>query len=271
MAITTAKNNNVDFLGMTADVRENILRSLVGNLKNATWAYKTGREQNDDGEWIYKFLPINESKQTSQALAIDYTVFKDSDDLKMLATDNGIWVKVYPGRGKFTEENDTGDTMYDFCVYLTLSSVEPMPDGSNVIEPSTIDEESGVCDEPNFARFQLANGGVSKFLTICNAETDPAGNDGRNVNVVAAINAAMQQEIKFNRSTKAWSNIYPYFALYTHPTEGKIIAWGKLTNPIEVTQADVVPLFEEGKFRLFFPAPNEVETQIDAAIDDPAN
>ena len=134
-----------------------------------------------------------------------------------------------------------------------------------------MDEETGTCDEPNFTRFQLANGGVSKFLTICNAETDPAGNDGRNVNVVAAVNAAMQQEIKFNRSTKAWANTYPYFALYTHPTEGKIIAWGKLTNPIEVTQADVVPLFEEGKFRLFFPAPNEVETQIDAAIDDPAN
>lgn len=270
MAITTSKNNNVDFLGMTADVRENILRSLVGNLKNAVWAYKTKRVS-VDGESNWVLTPINANKQTELSMAGEYTAFKDSDDLKMLATDNGIWVKVYPGRGKFTEEADTGDIEYDFCVYLTLSSVEPLPDGSNVIEPGTVDEETGSCDEPNFTRFQLANGGVSKFLTICNAETDPAGNDGRNVNVVAAVNAAMQQEIKFNRSTKAWANTYPYFALYTHPTEGKIIAWGKLTNPIEVTQADVVPLFEEGKFRLFFPAPNEVETQIDAAIDDPAN
>ena len=49
MAITTSKNNNVDFLGMTADVRENILRSLVGNLKNASWAYKTKRESGEDG------------------------------------------------------------------------------------------------------------------------------------------------------------------------------------------------------------------------------
>ena len=271
MAITTTQGNNVNFLGMTADVRENILRSLVGNLKNAAWAYKTAREQDSDGNYVWKFKPINSSKQTELSIAANYTVFQDSDELGMLATDNGIWVKVYPGHGEYSVSSETGDIDYDFCVYLTLSSVEPMPDGSNVIEPSTIDEDTGECDDPNYARFQLANGGVSQFLTICNADTDPAGNDGRNVNVVAAVNAAMQQEIKFNRSTKAWAKTYPYFALYTHPTDGQIIAWGELTNPIEVTQADVVPLFEEGKFRLFFPAPNEVETQIDAEIDDVEN
>lgn len=268
MAITTSAQNEVNFLGMTDTVRENVLRALVGNLKNATWAYKTDKS-NYAGNTSYSFTPINPTKQGTDKITFDvgYTVFEDSDDLGMLATDNGIWVKVYPGRGKYSESTDTGDIDYDFCVYLTLSSTEPMPDGSNVIEPSTVDSSTGTCDEPNFARFLLANGGVSKYLTICNAGTGLDENDGRSVNVVAAINAAMQQEIKFNRSTAAWSKAYPYFALFTHPTDGKIIAWGKLTNEIVVDQADVVPLFEEGKFRLFFPAPNEVEAQMDAAAD----
>lgn len=273
MAITTSNGNNVDFLGMTADVRENILRSLVGNLKNAAWAYtttlKTVKDSSGNSSQVPNFSPINQTKQEEINYTTGYTVFQDSDELKMLATDNGIWVKVYPGRGRYSESTDTGDIDYDFCVYLTLCKDEPAADGSNVIEPSTIDPETGECDEPNFARFHLANGGVSKFLTICNADTDASGNDGRNVKVVAAINAAMQQEIKFNRSTKAWANKYTHFALYTHPTEGQIIAWGKLTTEIEVKQADVVPLFEEGKFRLFFPAPSEVETQIEADINDP--
>lgn len=278
--------NEVNFLGLTEDVRENILRALVGNLKTATWAYHTARENyvGEDGKAYSKsvFKPINSQKQDEIAYENNYTAFKDSDELKILATDNGIWVKIYPGRGRYTEELDTGDIDYDFCVYLTLCYYEPNADGSNVIEPwhkvsvgdngeVYIDEENGVADEPNFERFALANGGISKYLTICNSSTDESDNDGRNVNVVAAVNAAMKQEIKFNSSTGAWSRKYPFFALFTHPTEGHIIAWGKLTDEIEVKQADVVPMFREGKFRLFFPAPNEVERQINAEFDDPEN
>lgn len=278
--------NEVNFLGLTEAVRENILRALVGNLKTAAWAYHTARStsKNNDGEYVttYQFKPINSQKQETVTFSDGYTVFQDSDDLNILATDNGIWVKIYPGRGRYTEELDTGDIDYDFCVYLTLCHYEPKADGSNVIEPwhkasvgdngeVYIDEENGVADEPNFERFALANGGISKYLTICNSSTDESDNDGRNVNVVAAVNAAMKQEIKFNSSTKAWSRKYPYFALFTHPTEGRIIAWGKLTDEIEVKQADVVPMFREGKFRLFFPAPNEVERQINAEFDDPEN
>lgn len=266
--ITSEGNNAIEFLGLTGEVRENVLRALVGNLKNATWAYETGIDE-EFGSSTTRFIPINKTKGNSMTVTNGYTVFRDTDELGMLATNHGIWVKVYPTKGAYSETAETGDLDYSFCVYLTLSSTEPNADGTNVIEPSTVDESTGVCDEPNYARFPLANDGISKYLTICNAETDPAGNEGRNVKVVAAINAAMQQEIKLNRSTKAWSRTYTHFALYTHPTEGKIIAWGKLTNPITVSQADVVPLFEEGKFRLFFPAPNEVEGQMDAEIDSP--
>lgn len=278
--------NEVNFLGLTEAVRENILRALVGNLKTAAWAYHTHRRTstNSDNERVtlYEFKPINSQKQETISFNDGYTVFQDSDDLNILATDNGIWVKIYPGRGRYTEELDTGDIDYDFCVYLTLCYYEPNADGSNVIEPwhkvsvgdngeVYIDEENGEPDEPNFERYALANGGISKYLTICNSGTDASGNDGRNVNVVAAVNAAMKQEIKFNSSTGAWSRKYPYFALFTHPTEGRIIAWGKLTDEIEVKQADVVPMFREGKFRLFFPAPNEVERQINAEFDDLEN
>lgn len=268
MAIATSNNNNVEFLGLTSAVRENILRALVGNLAKATWADTVSRNTNtlkyEYKSWN-KLLDCNISNSSEAPSVLSgYTIFKDSDNLNLLATNNGLWVKVYPGRGKYSVSGETGSIDYDFCVYLALSSTEPAADGSNVTEPDAVDATTGVCDEPNYARFPLAYNGISQFLTICNAETDPAGNDGRNVNVVAAVNAAMQQEIKFNRSTQAWSKTYPYFALFTHPTDGKIIAWGKLTNAVEVTQADVVPLFEEGKFRLFFPAPNEVEAQIDA-------
>lgn len=292
MAITTSGNKNVDFLGLTERVRKNILMALVGNLSNATWAGKTVKQIGGTGD--HSVLNIERSNyeeldETYMTCASGSMIFKDSDQLNMLVTDHGIWVKIYPTRGRYHRNTGTGKSYDDFCVYLTLCYAEPNSDGSNVIEPSTkvspdekggwyIDDD-GVCDDVNFCRFPLAARGISDYLTICDSNTPKDGNDGRDVAVVAAINSAMRQEIKFNRSTHrsdpeqstGWLRKYEYFALYTGPgTEeypGQLIAWGKLTKPVEVEGANVVPLFEEGQFRLFFPAPNEVEAQIDAPVN----
>lgn len=301
MAIQTSGGNSIDFLGLTESVRKNILMAIVGNLSNAVWAAKVAESTtgynisdafyatNTDG------TPKPTDEITPRVIQKDWMAFKDSDNLNVLMTDFGIWVKVYPTRGIVERRGNTGVIREDFSVYLTISHNAPTTsDGSDLIEPSTpvsfdekgepyIDEVDGQPDELNFARFKMAYRGANEFLTICDSNTPADGNEGRDVNVVAAINSARQQEIKFNRSTKypdpereaGWRLDYNYFALMTGPgTEkypGRLIAWGKLTEPIKVKDADVVPLFEEGKFRLFFPAPNEVERTIDAEINDPEN
>ena len=78
----------------------------------------------------------------------------------------------------------------------------------------------------------------------------------------------MQKEIKFNRSLDAWPGTYTYFFLSSAASGSTgLLAWGELTEPITVSAKNVVPLFEEGKLRLYFPAPGEVETLVDAAAE----
>ena len=128
--------------------------------------------------------------------------------------------------------------------YLALSSTNPE---TAVTEPS----------DANYRRVKLSgipdNGSgswSSDYLTIKKAE---------------AVNDGIAKEIKFNRSLAPWEQSYPYFVLYDSKTGGNLLAWGELTDPITVEAKNVVPLFEEGKFRLYFPAPSEVETLVDAA------
>lgn len=81
-----------------------------------------------------------------------------------------------------------------------------------------------------------------------------------------AVNSGVQKEIKFNRSLSAWTGTYPYFFLSSTASGNTgLMAWGELTEPVKVEAKNVVPLFEEDKFRLYFPAPSEVEGLVDAA------
>ena len=64
----------------------------------------------------------------------------------------------------------------------------------------------------------------------------------------------------------AWTETYPYFFLSSAETgTSGLMAWGELAEPITVSAKNVVPLFEEDKFRLYFPKPSEVESLVDAA------
>ncbi len=93
----------------------------------------------------------------------------------------------------------------------------------------------------------------SDFLTITGAQ---------------AVNSGVQKEIKFNRSLAAWPGAYPYFFLSSSATGNNgIMAWGELTEPITVDAKNVVPLFEEDKFRIYFPTPSEVEGLVDTAAE----
>ena len=133
--------------------------------------------------------------------------------------------------------------------YLGLSSTDPE---TAVTEPA----------DANYKRIKIGekptgSGSTwkSDFLTITGAQ---------------AVNSGVQKEIKFNRSLGAWTGTYPYFFLTflaSGNTASTLLAWGELTEPITVSAKNVVPLFEEDKFRLYFPAPGEVETLVDAAAE----
>ena len=158
--------------------------------------------------------------------------------------------------------------------YIGLSCTEPNGDGSNITEPT----------DWNYKRVKLSYGtastngqGVetscvfnSDYLTL---DGDTAKNEKKN-----SDGTRIPTEIKFNRSTEAWKKTdredleqYSYFFLSTAenaPSSGKetgMMAWGELTEPITVEAKNVVPLFEEGKFRLHFPTPADVESIVDAA------
>ena len=127
--------------------------------------------------------------------------------------------------------------------YIGLSSTNP---DESVTEPT----------DPNYRRILL-----SKYTTKYESDYITISEDG-----TSAINSGMQKEIKFNRSTQAWSGTFKYFFLADSATgTTNIMAYGELTNPITITAKDIGPLFEEDKFRIYFPAPDEVETLVDAA------
>lgn len=129
--------------------------------------------------------------------------------------------------------------------YVGLSSTDP---ATAVTEPT----------DANYKRIKIgetASGGAFKsdYLTITGAQ---------------AVNSGIQKEIKFNRSLGAWTEAYPYFFLSSAASGSTgLMAWGELSEPITVDAKNVVPLFEEDKFRLYFPAPGEVETLVDDAAE----
>lgn len=131
--------------------------------------------------------------------------------------------------------------------YVGLSSTDPE---TKITEPS----------DANYKRIVLgetpAGSGAtwkSEYLTVSNA---------------TAINSGVKNEIKFNRSLEAWSGSYPYFFLASSASGSTgLLAWGELTEPITVSAKNVVPLFEENKFRLYFPTPATAESVVDAAAD----
>ena len=171
--------------------------------------------------------------------------------------------------------NGKADVNSSHLCYLALSSTEPGGDGSNITEPT----------DWNYARVLLSKGEVTKngsaetsvafksdYLTLDGdtAKNERQDSDGNRI----------PTEIKFNRSTEAWMAAngesfekYKYFFLSKAakaPTIGKetgLLAWGELTEPITVEAINVVPLFEEGKFRLYFPTPSKVEEIVDKAAE----
>lgn len=171
--------------------------------------------------------------------------------------------------------NGRADVNPSHLCYIGLSSTEPRGNGGNITEPT----------DWNYARVLLCKGDVTKnggtetsvafasdYLTL---NRDTAKNEKKD-----GSGNRIPTEIKFNRSTEAWKDAdgeefvqYKYFFLSqsaSAPTGGLetgLLAWGELTEPITVEAINVVPLFEEGKFRLFFPAPCDVERIVDTEAE----
>ncbi|MCM1024781.1 MAG: hypothetical protein NC395_12105 [Prevotella sp.] len=135
--------------------------------------------------------------------------------------------------------------------YLGLSSTDPE---NGIAEPS----------DTNYKRIKLSG-------TDGTGSSAKWASDYLTISGTTAVNSGVQKEIKFNRSLGAWSEPYKYFFLSSAATgSGGLLAWGELTEPITVDAKNVVPLFEEDKFRLYFPAPTEVEGLVDAAAAEDA-
>lgn len=158
--------------------------------------------------------------------------------------------------------------------YLGLSRTEPMGNGTNINEPT----------DWNYARVLLSEGKVTKngtsetSVTFSSAYLTLDGDTAKNERQDSEGHR-IPTEIKFNRSTEPWMaddgenfQEYKYFFLSKNPgplngssTDLGLLAWGELKEPITVKAINVVPLFEEGKFRLHFPTPTDVESIVDAA------
>lgn len=152
--------------------------------------------------------------------------------------------------------------------YLGLSSTEPSGDGTGISEPSDL----------NYRRVKLSwgeekttNGKTS--VTLKSDYLNVAGiANAQAVNERGTEEEPIPSEIKFNRSLGAWDVPMKYFFITTSKEASEdsaedLLAWGELTEPITVTAKNVVPLFEDGKFRLYFPTPGKVEEIVDAATE----
>ena len=126
-----------------------------------------------------------------------------------------------------------GDTISiptsDGKAFLTLSSTDP---ATVLTEPST--------EDSNYKRFPLSDKEIQ----------------------VTGTTAKCIDEIKFRRSTKAWENTYPYFAICSAESgSSNVVAWGTLETPITVSAANIVPLFEPDSFVISFPSPAEATSE----------
>lgn len=158
--------------------------------------------------------------------------------------------------------------------YIGLSKTLPKGDGTNITEPA----------DWNYTRVLLSEGEVTKSgatetaVKFASAYLTLDGDTAKNEKKDSEGNR-IPTEIKFNRSTEPWMaddgesfQEYKYFFLSKNAAkiesgaaELGLLAWGELTEPITVEAINVVPLFEEGKFRLHFPEPSEVEQIVDEA------
>lgn len=136
---------------------------------------------------------------------------------------------------------------------LTVNSTKKCYLGLSKIDPGTNSETYSEPTDENYKRIELANAGVSDFL-----ERNKYG-----------YKNPLLKEIKFNRSLSAWADEYPYFILVTTETTGTgtLLAWGEMDTPIKVEAENVVPLFQEQDFKLYWPTPNEAEALADGTDD----
>lgn len=113
--------------------------------------------------------------------------------------------------------------------WLTLSSTDP---AIALTEPST--------EDSNYQRYKISPETIQ----------------------VTGTTAKCIDEIKFRRSTKAWENAYPYFAICPAETgTDDMVAWGRLTTPITAASANIVPLFEPDSFVISFPSTDEATSE----------
>lgn len=158
--------------------------------------------------------------------------------------------------------------------YLGLSRTEPNGDGSNINEPTDWNYQRILLSEGKVTKSGSTETGVTFWSDYLTLDGDTAKNEKQD-----SEGHRIPTEIKLNRSTEPWMaddgknfQEYKYFFLskFANTLNGSstdlgMMAWGELTEPITVKAINVVPLFEEGKFRLSFPVPSEVEAIVDAA------
>ena len=158
--------------------------------------------------------------------------------------------------------------------YLGISRTLPVDDGTNINEPTDWNYARVLLTDCKVTKSGSTETGVTFWSDYLTLDGDTAKNEKKD-----SDGNRIPSEIKFNRSTMAWKEDggetlqeYKYFFLskYAKTMNGSsadlgLLVFGELKKPITVKDINVVPLFEEGKFRLHFPTPADIESIVDAA------
>lgn len=117
------------------------------------------------------------------------------------------------------------DNAFGGAVYLGLSSTAPNADGGNITEPIGNGYERVLVGS-------YSQNETQKFGDISN---DSITND---------------EIIYFPESTGSWNNTLTHFVLFTTKTgtgNSYVLAFGELTTPVTVSEANTVVLFRKGE------------------------
>lgn len=133
---------------------------------------------------------------------------------------SNLILKGMVGKGN-SSDYSTGSITLTVRAYLALSSTEPQKNGQGVTEPSG----------NGYARKQIG------WAKDTNGQLMGDPQDGVITN---------REEIHFNEATADWPATLNYVCIYDAATNGNLIAWGALKNPI-TAKANTVPLIRIGE------------------------
>ena len=252
MAIKTEKGNAVKFLGMSDTIREDLLKAILGSTLNGAITVNeqhkcylglSSTEPKGDGsniaeptDWNYTRLLLSSGGENGVTFTSDYLTLDGDTAIneRKDSAGNRISTEIKFNRSTEAWLKEDGETPTEYKYFFMAKAKK------RVLHKVTVSD--GVYTE--------------MISTV-----SPAA-----INTMPGVKTTLMVDGKAVLDNQVYSYQDGEQTLYCAAAkESGLMAWGELKEPITVGAKNVVPLFEEGKFRLYFPAPGEVETIVDAA------